>query len=485
VLGEEPPAAPAPAPIAVHVVGRGLRDAVLATAPVGDPRMFVVERGGRIRILEGGSTRARPFLDLRGEVSMHAEHGLLGMAFDPDYTNNGYFFVQRTTPDGHSIVSRFSVSSNPYLADADSELVLMYITQVYTGNRGGALAFGPDGFLYVGIGDGGEAYDPRQRAQNGLSFHGKILRIDVAQPPAADSLPTGTYAIPAGNPFMGNPLVRDEIWAIGVRDPHRLSFDRETGDLWIADQGHALKQELNVEQIADGGGHNYGWDIREGTSCNPLDPSAALPCSSDQLTDPVFEYSNAESCAIAGGFVYRGALPDLDGEYFFADLCSGALYSYNRAAKVVTERTAEASIGIGGGLDVVGLGEGGSGELYILDARGSVYRLRGLEPECSDGVDNDGDGKVDYVSDAGCIDAMSNTENPVCNDGIDNDLDGKIDSLDSMCAMAFYTTEGFSQTEVDEIASLCGLGAELVLIFPPMIWLRQRRRMKRMERRLV
>lgn len=349
------PGSVAPAPIAMHTIATvPSGDAVFLTAPDGDPRLYVVERSGLIGVVEGGGARATPFLDLRGDVSNSVGGGLLGLAFDPDYSNNGYVFVYRTDAGGDSLVSRFEVDADGYTADPTSEVEILTLAQTFQGNRGGTVAFGPDGYLYVGLGDGGASFDPGELAQDGLSLHGKILRLDVSVPPVQGSLPGGgAYAIPASNPFVGDANVLDEIWALGVRNPYRLSFDRDTGDLWIADQGEAQKQELDFETAADAGGHNYGWDIKEGSDCNPTDASQAFPCNSGSLTDPIFEYANsADDCAIIGGFVYRGALQDFDGEYLFADDCSGSIWSYDRVADIVTNRTAELSAFLGGTLNV-------------------------------------------------------------------------------------------------------------------------------------
>jgi hypothetical protein len=351
------------------------------------------------------------------------------------------------------------------------------------GHSGGGLAFGPGGFLFIGLGDGGYMYDPAEVSQDGQSMLGKILRLDVGVPKAASSIAIGVdYAIPAGNPFIGDGTTLDEIWAIGLRNPFRLSFDRMTGDLWIADQGRAERQEINFETGSDAGGHNYGWDVMEGTACSAVDPAATPACNASALTDPIFEYTSTTSdCAVLGGHMYQGAIPDLRGEYFFADACSGKVWSLEPASGRVTNRTNAFSNYVSGGILAGGLGEGGTGELYVLGVGGEIYKLRSTSPECSDGIDNDADGEVDFPDDPGCQSAGAPFENPICDDRFDNDDDGVVDLADSDCTTAYASLEAAPASVVETSTgmskeSLCGLGADLVLIFPPLIFLKGRRR---------
>ncbi len=481
-VGEPPPGGSEAGIAGLQRAGSVLGSAVFLTAPAGDPRLFVLDADGLIHIVDGGLARSTPFLDLSHDVSADSDGGLLGLAFDPDYETNGFFYVYRTDASGDSLVSRFTVSSDAYLADPESEEVILTQAQPYSGNNGGTIAFGRDGFLYVGLGDGGSDYDPGERAQNGQSLLGKMLRLDVGVPAAADSIATsGAYAIPADNPFVGDSSVRDEIWALGLRNPYRFSVDRQTGDLWIADQGQRTKEEVNFEAGNDTGGRNYGWDMMEASECNPSDPATSISCDSITLTDPVFEYDQSlENCAIIGGYVYRGVLTDLQGEYFFSDACSGRVWSLDPQTDVVTNRSAQFVDFVSGSPQVVGFGEGGTGELYVIDGAGAVYKIRSENPECSDGFDNDGDGAGDYPQDPGCLSAESTTENPLCNDVFDNDGDGLIDVLDPECTAASQNIEAAS-IELEDLSAgpLCGLGAELVLIFPPLIRLAQRRRRTR------
>jgi glucose/arabinose dehydrogenase len=483
----EPDPEPTPEGPGIQKTAHGVSDAVMLTAPEGDPRLFVVERGGVIRIVEGGAVRRRPFLDLRDSLSTGDGQGLLGLAFDPEFGENGsYFYTHRIAPSGHSVISRFRVSlGNPYEADRDSEEVVLEVAQPDSNNNGGHIAFGPDGFLYIGLGDGGGSHDPENLSQDGGSLLGKLLRIDVGRPFAEGSTPVdGTpYAIPSDNPFAGSGSLRNEIWALGLRNPSLFSFDRESGDLWIADQGEDSQEEINVEPFESDGGVNYGWDVVEGTICNDVDPTPSLSCNSNQITDPVYEYEHSESnCAIIGGFVYRGVIADFQGEYFFADACSGRIWSRNVESGAVTGHSAEfAAWADGGAVRAAGFGEDGVGELYLLDDEGRVYELRAEAPECSDGYDNDGDGLFDYPNDPGCSRASSTNEQPLCDDGFDNDRDGETDLDDPQCRNAYENIEATPSNSDDELVSdsLCGLGAEIAFLLPAAIWLRQRRRARR------
>jgi glucose/arabinose dehydrogenase len=474
---------PQPGPVAsARRVGRGLSSPVAIAAPVGDTRVFVAQRDGRIRVLEGGGMRSQSFLDLRSDTSTAGSGGLLGLAFDPEYDTNGFVFTYRTDAAGNSVVSRFTVFPNdPYTLDPASELEILHVTQPQPGNAGGGLAFDAAGFLMLSLGDGGGVGDPAERAQDGQSLLGKVLRLDVAVPPMGNSQPSGNgaYSIPADNPFLGDGSVRDEIWAIGLHDPRDISIDRQTGDLWIADPGQSLTQEINFETGNDAGGHNYGWDVMEGSVCNPTDPAGSPACDAPELTAPIFEYpTTGNECEIVGGHVYRGAHPQLRGEYFFADACSGKLWSLDPQSGAVTSHSAQLASSAGRSVHAVAIGEGGTGELFVIADDGYVYKLGMGLPECSDGVDNDGDGMTDHPQDSGCADTDGLFETPLCQDGFDNDGDGAVDLEDPECRTAWQNVEADALPAnilVEE--PFCGLGAELVLIFPPLIWLRQRRRM--------
>jgi glucose/arabinose dehydrogenase len=457
--------------------GFGLRDTVRAASPEGDPRLFVVQRDGRIYVAEAGSVmKDRAFLDLRDDVSDSGDGGLLGLAFDPGYASNGYFYVYRTTPSGHAVLSRFEVSADAYVANPLSELEILRIALPTPGyNPGGGLVFGPDGYLFVGVGDGDTLGDPGDRAQDGGQLLGKILRLNVSNPPAAG------YRIPGDNPFVGSGGVRDEIWALGLRNPSHLIVDDMTGDLWITDQGQGQHLEINFETGNDAGGHNYGWDVMEGTACNMDRPATNVSCGSGVLTDPLFEYDLMSGyCEIVGGFVYRGALPDLFGQFFFADACAGVAWSYDRVDDAIANRSQQYDELVSRNVHVVGFGQDGLGEGYVFTSDGRLYKMRGAQPECSDGVDNDRDGLVDSGADPGCENAESTLENPRCDDQLDNDGDGTMDGADLGCR----TLAANAEAELEVLRtlteqSLCGLGAELVLILPPLIWLRGRRRRAR------
>jgi glucose/arabinose dehydrogenase len=324
----------------------------------GSGRLFVVEKPGRIRILRRGTLLQAPFLDISRRVgSSGSEQGLLGLAFHPDYGQNGLFFVNYTNREGNTVVARFSTGDDADRADPGSEVVILQQDQPAGNHNGGHLAFGPDGYLYVGLGDGGGAGDRYGNGQNGGTFLGSMLRLDVdgGQP----------YGIPADNPFVGNGSVRDEIWAIGLRNPWRYSFDRLTGDLYIADVGQNVYEEVNFQPGSSGGGQNYGWPIMEGNHCYPADAS----CQQQGLLLPVFEYDHSQGCSVTGGYVYRGrAFPPLRGIYVFGDYCSGILWGLARDGG---GRWQAAQVGRLEGL-LTSFGEDEAGELYAVDMSGGV-----------------------------------------------------------------------------------------------------------------
>jgi hypothetical protein len=294
------------------------------------------------------------------------EQGLLSLAFAPDYESSGYFYVWYTDLGGGMVLSRFRVSEDPDVADPDSEEILLIVPQPFENHNGGRLQFGPDGMLYLGLGDGGGSFDPDDNGQDGSTLLGKLIRIDVN--PALGS----SYASPGDNPFVGNGSVRDEIWALGLRNPWRISFDRETGDLYIADVGQNRLEEVNVQPADSTGGENYGWDIMEGSGC----AAGGDSCNQAGLTLPVAEYDHDLGCSITGGEVYRGgAYPDMDGVYFYGDFCSGRIWGLWRngdgwagAELVDTPHS----------ILTFGLGEDGS--VYLSSQAGGVYLLSDGEP---------------------------------------------------------------------------------------------------------
>lgn len=334
----------------------------------GSRRLFVLEKEGVVRIVSGGLGAPAPYLDLRDRVgSASSEQGLLGIAFAPDYRRSGYLFVNYTDRRGDTVVSRFVVSDDPNLARPDSELTLLSIDQPAPNHNGGMLAFGPDGYLYVGTGDGGAANDRFGNALNPASLLGKMLRVDIT------SLPGQPYRIPADNPWVESQWsgrdVRDEIWAMGLRNPWRFSFDRVTGDLWIADVGQNRYEEVNLVAAGSAGGLNFGWPIMEGKRCFPED----VECGTDGLQVPVLDYEHgANGCSITGGYVYRGRLnPGLVGAYLYADYCSGRIWGLKGSG---TSR--RAALLFESGLNISSFGEDEEGELYVTDlSGGGVYRI--------------------------------------------------------------------------------------------------------------
>ncbi len=345
--------------VELQEVADGLSQPVkVVSAYDGNGRLFVVEKGGTIRIVLNGELNAEPFLDISERVgSEGSEQGLLGLAFHPDFPETSEFFVNYTDVNGNTVISRFTVDGDT--ANAGSEEVLLMLDQPASNHNGGHLLFGPDGYLYIGTGDGGGSGDQFGNAQNGQSLLGKMLRIDVD---SADP-----YGIPGDNPFVGNDDVRDEIWAIGLRNPWRYDFDAATGDLYIADVGQNMIEEVNVQPGASPGGENYGWPILEGTAC-----FEASECDQTGLVLPVTEYTHAQGCSITGGNVYRGTrYPQMAGIYFFSDFCSGNLWGLVQANGEWQTRLLLET-----GYAVSSFGEDEAGEIYLVDmSSGTLYTL--------------------------------------------------------------------------------------------------------------
>lgn len=345
-------------------IASGLSFPLYLTAPPNDgQRLFIVEKTGAIRIVKDGTLLATPFLDLSAQVSAGSEQGLLGLAFDPNYASNGRFFVHYTDPDGNTRVSSFQVSANPDLANAGSEQVILTATQPYANHNGGQLVFGPDGLLYLGLGDGGSGGDPQGRGQDRSDLLGSILRLDVQA--------GSSYTVPPDNPFIGQAGVRPEIWSYGLRNPWRFSFDRGTGDLYIADVGESQFEEVDVSPAAGGAGKgvNYGWNIMEGKHC-----FGTGQCDQAGLTLPAYEYTHAQGCSITGGYVYRGsAIPALQGLYFFADFCQGWVRSFRYIGGVADEVTDWRVLQPGG--SITSFGEDAAAELYLMTSSGRVLKI--------------------------------------------------------------------------------------------------------------
>ncbi len=328
----------------------------------GDHRLFVLEQNqADIEILDTNGTYIGTFLDLTGLVSTGGERGLLGLAFHPDYLNNGYFFVNYTNTIGSTVIARYQVSANPQVANPASASILLTITQPFTNHNGGHIAFGPDGYLYIGMGDGGSAGDPGGRSQNPLVLLGKMLRIDID-----NGLP---YTIPASNPYFEQTDTLPEIWALGMRNPWKFSFDRLTGDMWIGDVGQGTQEEIDFEAAGSPGGKNWGWKCYEGNVSY-----STAGCQPMSFYDfPVQVHTHAEGyCSITGGVVYRGhSFPALNGLYFFTDYCTGLIMSLYPNGSGGYIETNMFSTGAG----VVAFGESSAGEVYVAKNTNTIYKL--------------------------------------------------------------------------------------------------------------
>jgi glucose/arabinose dehydrogenase len=337
--------------------------------PSGASRLFIVEKAGRIQLVESGSVQPTPFLDITDRVgSQRNEQGLLSVAFPPDFAASGLFYVNYTDRRGDTVVARYQLmSENPRQADPSREQKILQIEQPAANHNGGQLQFGPDGYLYIGTGDGGQAGDPWGNAQNPDELLGKMLRIDVTG--------TDSYQVPSDNPTLNQPGVRPEIWATGLRNPWRFSFDRATGDLYIADVGQNLYEEVNFQPAGSSGGENYGWDVMEASNC--FEPPTG--CDSDGLVMPVTEYDHGQGCSITGGYVYRGTLyPRMAGVYFFGDFCSGNIWGLRQEASGKWEM----ALLLDTDLNISSLGEDSDGEIYVVSySDGSIYHLAASPPE--------------------------------------------------------------------------------------------------------
>ncbi|HSL30293.1 MAG TPA: PQQ-dependent sugar dehydrogenase [Anaerolineales bacterium] len=319
--------------------------------PDGSGRLFVLEKVGRIRIIEIAQLLEAPFLDITDRVgSSSNEQGLLGLAFHPQYSENGRFFVNYTDVNGDTVIARFHVTNDPNAADPNSEVRLLGIDQPFANHNGGVLAFGPDGYLYAGLGDGGSQGDPNENAENPDRLLGKILRLDVdsAEP----------YTVPADNPFGS------EVWAYGLRNPWRISFDKATGDLYIADVGGSSWEEIDFLPTGSPGGANFGWDHREGAH----EFEGGGPAG---MIDPVAEYSHAEGgCSVTGGYVYRGTMPEWNGIYLYGDYCSGFIWGLiNNGSAWQSQRLFDMDV------NITSFGQDTAGEIYLISDNGGIFRL--------------------------------------------------------------------------------------------------------------
>ena len=343
-----------------HLDFRGLTN--LTQPAAGDDRLFVTEQSGRVLAFANDeeTREAQVFLDIQDRVSDRgSEEGLLGLAFDPAYHENGYIYVYYSASGPRrSVVSRFHANAERQQADPASELVIMEIDQPFSNHNGGQLAFGLDGFLYVGLGDGGSGGDPMRHGRNKGTLLGSILRIDVSRATSETS-----YAVPPDNPFVGDSSARPEIWAYGLRNPWRFTFDRETGRLWAGDVGQNSVEEVDV--VEKGG--DYGWNRLEGSRC-----FSAADCDPTGTVLPVWEYPTRGNCSVIGGYVYRGGgIPSLTGAYVFGDFCSGRIWALRYDGQEVTEHLLLADTP----LQIVSFGQDRDGGLYVLSQNSGIYRL--------------------------------------------------------------------------------------------------------------
>jgi glucose/arabinose dehydrogenase len=323
-------------------------------------RLFVTEQKGRILVLKNFTPQKIPFLNITDRVSCCGERGLLGVVFPAGFASKRYFYVNYTDKNGDTVVARYRLTADPDRADPMSGETVLFVKQPFPNHNGGQLAFGPDGYLYIGMGDGGFFGDPFGNAQKKDALLGKMLRIDVESG-------IKPYSIPRDNPFITKKDYRPEIWALGMRNPWRFSFDRKTGDLYIADVGQDKYEEVDFQPASSSGGENYGWNITEGTHCYKTEP-----CDKTGLTMPVVEFGHDKGCSITGGMVYRGKeFPALDGIYFYSDYCSGRVWGLR---KFDNQRQTKELLNTG--IAVSTFGEDEEGNIYLADYRkGALYKL--------------------------------------------------------------------------------------------------------------
>lgn len=409
-----------------ELVATGLSSPLYVTHAPGDfDRIFIVEQIGRIRVRNQDTGALSVFLDMQSIVLSGGERGLLGLAFHPNYQENGYFYVSFTGSGGTSFIARYSVDpNNPNVADSTSRVTMLSQSQPFSNHNGGWIGFSPaDGYLYYALGDGGSGGDPGNRAQNTNTLLGKMLRIDVD----GTNAPGGNYGIPADNPFVGTTGL-DQIWAYGLRNPWRCSFDRETGDLWMADVGQNAWEEVNREPAGSAGGENYGWRCYEG---NNVYNTSGCPAP-QTMAFPVHTYSRSGgNCSITGGVVYRGVnIPGLEGTYFYGDYCSSRVWSFDLSnggsVTNFVERTSEVGSGVSG---LSSFGEDAYGEVYMCSLfNGRVYKI---VPQDGPFVDCNENGIEDAaeILDGSASDANGNGIIDSCEAPCDGDVTGD-DSVD-------------------------------------------------------
>ncbi len=355
---------PPPLPdVSLHLITQGLHQPVhLTHAGDNSKRLFITEQAGVIRILKDGRLLPNPFLDIRKRVKSGGETGLLSVAFHPSFKKNGRFFVNYTSSKGelHTVISEFHTDSHLSFADVESERVILTVDQPFSNHNGGQIAFGPDGHLYAGFGDGGGGNDPLENGQNLATLLGTILRIDVDKKEAGKE-----YAIPNDNPFVAKLNVRHEIWAYGLRNPWRFSFDPVAGTMYAADVGQSAREEINVIEA----GKNYGWNIMEGSICTP---GISSKCDTTGLTLPIAEYTRDKGISVIGGFVYRGSkIPDLCGAYLYGDFGSGRIWGLQYQNLTVKRK----KLLINTKFPISSFGTGEDFEIYVVNFSGSIYKL--------------------------------------------------------------------------------------------------------------
>ncbi len=356
--------APSAEDVVLTEIASGFTRPLYAThADDGSERLFVLEQTGKVWILKDEVRRREPFLDISALISasanrLYSEQGLLGLAFHPDFGANGYFFVNYTDRSGTTVVARYQVSlSDPDVADAGSGQIIFQLGQPFANHNGGHIDFGPDGYLYISLGDGGSANDPLGAGQNRRLLLGSIIRIDVDG--------AAPYAIPQDNPFVGEDSALDEIWAYGLRNVWRFSFDRVTGDMYLADVGQNLLEEVNFQPADSSGGENYGWNVWEGTN-------RFTGGSAQDHVPPVFEYPHSLGCSVTGGYVYRGgAIPQMEAVYLFGDYCTGRIWAMYRDPDLNWQAKEFTNTGMA----ISSFGEDEAGEIYVIDYSGTIYRI--------------------------------------------------------------------------------------------------------------
>lgn len=357
-----------PPSIKLQLVASGLNKPLAIVSPKdGSGRLFIAQQGGKILVYDGTQVLATPFLDIFSLVSCCGERGLLGLAFHPDYEDNGFFYVDYTDTNGDTVVARYAVSAQANVANPNSAVTILTALQPFSNHNGGHLDFGPDGYLYVSLGDGGGGGDPNNNAQNLGTVLGKILRIDVDSDDFPNN-PDRNYAIPHDNPFVGQAGARGEIWVYGLRNPWSFTFDRLTNDLFIGDVGENNIEEIDFQRSFSSGGENYGWRCYEGKNAHNLQGCGSV----GDYDFPILSYSHSLGCSVTGGYRYRGQqVVDLLGYYIYADFCSGRIWGAipNLSAAWTTTQLLDTT------LLISGFGEDESGELYVADLAGSIYRI--------------------------------------------------------------------------------------------------------------